>query len=269
MCICGQPNLEIPGLRFETVISEPTAGDIRAVQASRRLPAAGSLPARNEVDIWFVPLNRDVQYLHAALQALAPDEVKRAERFRFDTDRERFVLSRGVLRNILGRYLEIPPTKLCFEYNEYGKPALKRQCRSLSFNLSHAPGAALYAVSSGRKVGVDLELVRDGIEYEQIAERFFSAHEAETLHLLPLEAKPRAFFNCWTRKEAYVKAKGNGLSLDLKSFDVAFAPGDPGAPLWVANDPLEAGRWSLMNLDVPADYVAALAAERLPTSRVF
>jgi 4'-phosphopantetheinyl transferase len=264
MCRHGQSNSEITGVRCQRVIADPLAGNAHLVRLHPTLPAPGSFLARDEVDVWFAPLGRDVQCLGAALQVLAPDEVERAERFCLDKDRDQYVLARGILRNILSRYLDIPPAQLRFEYNECGKPALRGDCGgySLTFNLSHAPGAAVYAVSGGCKVGVDLELVREGIEYEQIAERFFSAHEAGTLCLLPTEAKLRAFFACWTRKEAYIKAKGNGLLLDLKSFDVAFAPSEPASLLCVADDPLEAGRWSLMNLDVPADYVAALVVER-------
>jgi 4'-phosphopantetheinyl transferase len=260
----GQPTLENTGKRCRRVMAELLAGDAPTVRPHLMLPSPGSLPVRNEVDVWFTPLGRDVQSLNAALQVLAPDEVDRAERFRLGKDRDQYVLARGILRNILSRYLHIPPAQLRFEYNECGKPALRRDCGgcSLTFNLSHVPGAAVFAVSSGRKVGVDLELVREGIEYEQIAERFFSPYEVGALRPLPTEAKLRAFFACWTRKEAYIKAKGNGLSLDLKSFDVAFAPGEAASLLRVANDPLEADRWSLMNLDVPAGYVAALVVAR-------
>jgi 4'-phosphopantetheinyl transferase len=247
-------------VRCQRLIIETPAGD---TQPRPTLPAKGSFPAHNEVDIWFAPLDPSLKSVNAALQVLAPDEIERAERFRLDNDRKQYVLARSNLRNILSNYLEIPPAQLRFSYNRFGKPALREDfdgC-SLTFNLSHAPGAAVYAVSSDCQIGIDLELIREDVEYEQIVERFFSSNEVRTFRQLPTESKVRAFFACWTRKEAYIKAKSDGLFLDLRSFDVAFVPSEPASLVRVANDPLEADRWRLMNVDVPGRYVAALVVE--------
>jgi 4'-phosphopantetheinyl transferase len=244
-------------------MAEPPARYLRRLYGDRMLPARQSFSACNEVDVWFVPLDPDVNCLNSALQVLAPDELRHAERFRFDKDRNQYILARANLRRILSRYVRIPSARVCFTYNEFGKPALGGDCSdsSLTFNVSHAPGAAVYAVNSSGQVGIDLELIREDVEYEQIAERFFSPSEAAAFRLLPNEAKLRAFFACWTRKEAYIKAKSNGLFLDLKGFDVAFAPGEPASLLRVSNDPLEVDRWSLINLNVPTRYVGALAVQ--------
>ena len=132
---------------------------------------------------------------------------------------------------------------------------------AIRFNLSHSHGKALYAVSRGREIGVDLEFIRGDLEAEQIAERFFSHSEIETLRALPLSLRKHAFFLCWTRKEAYIKARGEGLSLPLDQFDVSLIPGEPAALLSTQSDSDEALRWSLRNLTPASGYAAALATE--------
>jgi 4'-phosphopantetheinyl transferase len=194
---------------------------------------------------------------------LSEDEAARADRFHFAHDRNHFIVARGMLRVILGRYLRRPPAGLRFDYNAYGKPELRAAADGsrLRFNLSHAAGVALYCVADGRRVGVDVEYVREGAAYEEIAGHFFSERERASLAALPPEARARAFFNCWTRKEAYIKARGEGLSIPLDSFDVSLSPGEPVALLCTRDDALEASRWSLRELALGPDYVAAVAAE--------
>lgn len=217
----------------------------------------------DEVHVWLAFLDRMIPHLGSLLQTLADEEIEKAGRFHFQKDRDEYVLARGLLRNILSSYTGILPGQLRFRCNRYGKPALTKQCggRNLEFNLSHAHGAVLYAVTCGRKVGVDLEYVRGDLDYRQLAKRFFSPHEASVLGLLPSDLRQKAFFTCWTRKEAYVKAKGTGVSLDLQSFDVVPTHGQPAPRLRIETDPEEAQRWSLTDLDAPAGYVAALAIE--------
>jgi 4'-phosphopantetheinyl transferase len=132
---------------------------------------------------------------------------------------------------------------------------------TIQFNLSHSHGTALYAVSRGREVGVDLEFIRCDLEAEQIAERFFSHSENETLRALPLSLRTYAFFLCWTRKEAYIKARGEGLSLPLDQFDVSLIPGEPAALLSTRSYSDEALSWSLRNLSPASGYAAALATK--------
>jgi 4'-phosphopantetheinyl transferase len=156
---------------------------------------------------------------------LSAEERDRAGRFRFDHDRRRYVARRGILRDLIGSYLGCKPTDVAFDYNAYGKPAL-RDC-DLHFNLSHSRGMALYAFSRGSAVGCDIEWRDPKFAAEQIPERFFSRDEVRALRSLLVSDQTEAFFNCWTRKEAYVKAAGQGLSIALDSFDVSLAPNQP------------------------------------------
>lgn len=216
-----------------------------------------------EIDVWRVNLNRPAEQAESLPQILAPDERDRAARFHFPSDRRRFINARGTLRVLLGRYLGMPPAELQFRYGPFGKPSLTPQCGgdTLRFNVSHSHGLALYAFARGREIGVDLEYIRAGFAGEEMAEGFFSPREVETLRALPEDLKTRAFFNCWTRKEAYVKARGEGLSFPLNQLDVAFTPGERASLLYVRDAPSEPLRWSLRELTPAGDYAAALVVE--------
>lgn len=195
------------------------------------------------------------------LRVLSADEHERAERFHFRNDRNHFIAARGLLRLLLSRYLDLPPQQLSFSYSPYGKPALAGESEraSLRFNVSHSHGVALYAFTLEREVGVDVEYIRQDVVNESIAEHFFSAQEVASLRALPAEVQPQAFFNCWTRKEAFIKARGEGLSFPLDQFDVSLVPEEPAALISIRNNPLEASRWSLQTLPIEEGYVAALA----------
>lgn len=217
----------------------------------------------DEVHVWRASLDLPASRVRGLQQTLAADERARAERFYFQKDREHFIVARGVLRDILGRYLDMQPGQLRFCYSPNGKPALAREFGgdALRFNLSHSHGLALYAVNSGREIGVDIERIRHDLAKEQIAERFFSPHEVSVLHALPANMQKEAFFTCWTRKEAYIKATGKGLTFPLDIFDVSLVPGEPAALLSTKWDPQEASRWSLQELNPGPGYVAAIAVE--------
>lgn len=232
-----------------------------AVQPFAPIHSSIAFPSNDQADVWCVALNPDIVEVGPAFQVLTTDEKERANRFRSSTHRCEYVLSRGILREILGRYLNIPPAKIRFEYNLFGKPKLKDDCGGtvLSFNLSHSAGMAVYAVSRC-KVGIDIEFVREEIECEQIAQRFFSPDEVHRLHLIPAKEMAQTFYACWTRKEAFIKAHGEGLSLDLRSFTVIDS-GDPRPRLHLGRDRRELAHWSLIDLDVPAGYIASLAIE--------
>jgi 4'-phosphopantetheinyl transferase len=216
-----------------------------------------------EIHVWRASLDPAASCIERLQSSLSADERQRAARFHFPRDRRRFTVARGVLRDILGRYLGVPPSALAFCYSTYGKPALAdvAVATGLRFNVSHSHEMALFAVARGREVGVDIEYLGREIRAEEIAERFFSAHERANLRALPAEVKHQAFFNCWTRKEAYIKAHGEGLSLPLDQFDVTLAPGEPAVLLATRSDPREALSWSLQALTPGPDYVAALAVE--------
>ena len=215
------------------------------------------------VHVWRASLEQESSQLDRFQSTLAADERSRAGQFHFQRDRERFIVARGILRAILGRYLGKPPESLSFSYSSHGKPALvhEPQAEAIRFNLSHSHGLALYAVTRGREIGVDLELIREGLAIEQIAERFFSRQEFLALCALPPELRRRAFFLGWTRKEAYIKARGEGLSLPLDQFDVSLTPGEPAMLLNTRPDSEEALRWSLQELAPSSSYAAALAVE--------
>lgn len=217
----------------------------------------------NEVHVWRAYLDREPSTLQPCLDLLAPDERQRADRFRFMKDRVHFVVARAALRQILARYLGTRPQLVSFSYNKYGKPALADGSGDspLRFNVSHSNGIALYAFTLGREVGLDIEFMRDDFAGIEIAEHFFSEGEVATLRAVPESLRTRAFFNCWARKEAYIKARGEGLSHPLHRFAVSLAPGEPPALLRTDNDPLEASRWSLLELTPSEGYVAALVVE--------
>jgi len=217
----------------------------------------------NEVHVWGSELDLSEAELGKLAKTLALDEQARAARFRFPRDRRRFIVARGVLREILARYLDRDPAKLQFCYAPFGKPALTSNSGGdgLRFNVSHSHGFALYAVSLHRELGVDLECIRTNFPWEPIAERFFSPEEIDALHSVPCRLKYEAFLNCWTRKEAFVKARGGALSLRLDRFSVSLIPGEPVVLLKTEDNPLEASRWGLEQLAPRSGYVAALAAE--------
>lgn len=225
-----------------------------------RLPADLTLLS-DEVHVWCASLDMTTPHMQPLQDALSADELERASRFHFAKDRRRFVVARGVLRSLLGRYLGVEPRQLRFSYSAYGKPALVPTSgeTGLRFNVSHSHDLALYAVTYGREIGVDIEHIRANIACEEIAERFFSRQERALLRTLPAQLKHDAFFRCWTRKEAFIKAHGEGLSLPLDQFDVAFAPGEPAALLATRWAPHEASCWVLRELTPSPGYAAALA----------
>lgn len=236
-------------------------------------PAPPSLSlAPCDVHVWRTRLEQPLHVQYRFLRTLAEDERARAGRFHFRKHRRHFVAGRGVLRTLLAGYLNTRPEEVCFTYGPYGKPALDaaRHDSSLRFNASHSGDWAVYAFVKDYDVGIDVEAIKEEFATEGIAERFFSAGEIEELNALPEREKPAAFFRCWTRKEAYIKALGSGLSHPLDTFDVTLAPGVPAALLRVQRDPESLARWTLFDLDVAPNYAAALALEsRGHTLRTF
>ena len=215
--------------------------------------------ASRQVDIWRASPSLHKNALEQLESTLSVDEIERASRFHFQADRDRFILAHGCLRDVLARYLHCEPRQLSFSTDNYGKPALADN--SLEFNIAHSGDFVLVAIARGRKVGVDVERMRQGISSLVIARQYFSKSEVTELEALPLEQKELAFFNCWTRKEAYIKAQGFGLSLPLESFDVSLTPNEPAILRATRPDPEEAARWSLQSLEMDARHAAAVAAE--------
>lgn len=216
-----------------------------------------------EVHLWLVEFSSVREHLGYLEGLLASDETQRAVRFLFPADRERFILSRGALREILSRYLGQAPGDIQFIYQQQGKPLLAREAdrRRLSFNASHAESLALIALSDGRAVGVDVECIREDRMNLAVARRFFSADEVEKLLSLPESRRAKAFFNGWTRKEAFLKACGEGLSMPLEAIEVSLHPDEDARLLAIAGDPAATSHWSLIPLTPVPGYIGALVVE--------
>jgi 4'-phosphopantetheinyl transferase len=216
-------------------------------------------PARGEVHVWSVALNRSEKEIGALGGMLTADELLRAGGFKSLDSRRRFLVSRAALRALLGGYLGAEPAELAFAASATGKPRLDR-ASPLRFNLSHSGRIALIAVAAGAEVGVDVERVRARESLAGIARRVFSEAEREAVYAAGAGERDLAFFRHWVAKEAFVKATGRGIG-SLRSFEVVLeAPG--GARLvHVGGDAEEAARWTLEPLDMPSGYAAAVVAE--------
>lgn len=223
--------------------------------------------------MWTVGLDLDDSVLAGLALHLSPDESARADRFVFARHRSRFTAGRGALRAILGGFLGVPPAALRFAYGRFGKPRLDgHEAKSgLRFNVSHSQGVGLVAVALDRELGVDVEQIHPLPDAGAIARRCFSEVENRALGSLPASEQLGGFFTCWTRKEAYVKALGDGLTRPLDGFDVTVGPREPARLLRVAGDPEETTRWSLRALAPGEGFVGAIAVEgegwRLESSR--
>jgi 4'-phosphopantetheinyl transferase len=227
---------------------------------------AGQTLQSGDVDLWLARLDYPPTLLQNMAAALSADEVARADRFHFAQDRNRFIAARSLLRSIISRYLSCTSGEIRFAYQANGKPQLACPVSvtpNLRFNLSHSADAAVYAISRGNDVGVDIELIRPEVPWAEVAMSFFAPGEIARLYQLPAELRAVGFFNCWTRKEAYVKACGEGLSLPLDGFEVSLAPNEVPA-LLSAHDPNELGRWNLFEISPPQGFAGALAIEGRP-----
>jgi len=189
---------------------------------------------------------------------LSEEERQRAARFAFEKDRRFFAACRSALRMLLGRYLEKRGEDIQFVYSPRGKPMVS-SATDLRFNVSHSGGLALFAFTRGCELGVDVEKIRGVPEIDNIARRFFCAEECSELLAMTPDEKPAAFFRCWTRKEAYIKATGDGLSAPLDRFRVTFEADEATRFVHINDSREEAARWTLQNLGVDSPFVGALA----------
>jgi 4'-phosphopantetheinyl transferase len=213
-----------------------------------------------DVHVWRVALDPPAGTVAALADTLSDDERDRAARFYFDRDRIAFTVARGALRALAGRYLAEPPARVALGYRERGKPYLTAS-GGLRFNVSHSGQRALVCFARDREVGVDLELRRELPDLRALARTAFSPAEYAALCRLPEAAHPVAFFTCWSRKEAFIKATGEGVA-QLAAFDVSLEPGEPARLLRVDGEPPGAPRWSIHDLPAIPGYAAALVVER-------
>ena len=209
----------------------------------------------NEVHIWRAWLDVDAREFARLSSYLSPDELLRADRFVFSRDRHHFTVARGRLRELLAIYLRCAPERLQFRTGRYGKPSLAEDI-PVRFNLTHSYGLALYGFALNCELGIDVEKIRPEFASKEIAERYFSAAERRELSQLPAETQTDAFFLCWTRKEAYVKAHGDGLQIPLDSFDVSLTPGKP-----ATLRSLDHERWSMRSFSPATEFVASIVSE--------
>ncbi len=207
--------------------------------------------------------------VRASAALLSDTERQRARRYAFDRDARRFIVARARLRELLAVRLGVPAESVEFEYGAHGKPALSRRFADsdLSFNVSHCDDVAAYVFSRSHAIGIDVEAVRVISDADDIAARYFSRRENAMYRTLNPGDRPLGFFNCWTRKEAFVKALGDGLSVPLDRFDVTLAPGEPAKVLRVESTPGDDSGWWLDSLCPAAGYVAAIASRAAKAPR--
>ena len=224
-----------------------------------------------QVHLWRAPLQLPDDRLEHFRRLLSEDEAVRAQRFYFERDRRRFIVARGTLRTLLGAYLQADPARIKLANGPRGKPAVvhPQEGRALEFNLSHAADLAVYAFAPGRWVGVDVEAHRPLDDLRRLAATVFSPHELAVLDSLPPAQQPSAFYACWTRKEAFIKAIGEGLYFPLDHFDVTLAPGEPARLLRVQGDPAALHRWQMAAFDPGAGFSGAVVFEGAETSLSF
>jgi len=222
------------------------------------LPGPDGLQGR-EVHLWIVRLEASEDNFERSCSWLSADEIARAERFRFERHRRAFVLGRAALRALLATYIGIAPADVCFVYGQQGKPALADASCDLRFNASNSGDLAACAFTRGCEIGVDVEQYRRVSDLDHIAHRFFSPEEAAEVLGLSAADKDAGFFNCWTRKEAYIKAMGGGLSIPLDSFRVTLFPGVTARMVTLGGSAEAARSWTLHDFTPAAGYAGAIA----------
>ncbi len=227
------------------------------------IPEGEPLLSAGHTHVWRAIVDVPLARLQVYQDSLSPDEQERAQRFNIPQHRRRFMAARGILRHILARYLKTPPKNIRFELGPFGKPFLQDPVsQTLHFNVAHSQQLAVYAVSHDVEVGIDLEGDRDPLDYMRLAERICSPEEFMVFQKLSQTKQKAAFFRCWTRKEAFVKAVGKGLAFPLRHLTVSFAPDHPPRILSVLGQSPDG--WSLFNLPVGKEFWGALAVTGQP-----
>ncbi len=215
---------------------------------------------KNETHIWCADLNRSDLAEKDFTKVLSRDESERASKFRFSVDCKRFIARRGILRLLVGEYIKMSPEKVVFQYGEQGKPFVSGNS-AFHFNLSHSENIILFAFTEEHELGIDVEYTNRMIELKEIATRFFSPNETKVLLNLSEKHQPKGFFNCWTRKEAFIKAVGQGLSFPLDEFEVSLKPSDEARLIATHWNPDDVDKWSLRSFEPAEKFVGAIAVK--------
>ena len=218
------------------------------------------LLANNRVHVWRANLDLPMTEIERLAAFLSTDEIARTNKFHFLEHKRRFIVARGILRQLLGNYLQISPNKIEFEYSDRGKPRLAASMgdNSLQFNVSHSLNYALYGFTDNHLIGVDLEFLREIRDATKLAKRFFTYREFQLIANLKCEEQQKAFFQLWTAKEAYLKAIGTGLSNSLTDIEITFDCAKKPKLLAVGENIATAGNWSMYHFIPAANYVAAI-----------
>ena len=251
-------------IQVEPLFDQADRSDLLAAPGQQTWKTGPVQPAiwQNEVHIWRARL--DVPWSWTFDAALSLEDRTRADRFKFESDRRKFCAARASLRLILSRYLGVKAGRIPLGTGEFGKPFIadKKISQGLRFNLSHSHQLALISIARDREVGIDVEFMRTDFVTDEVASHFFSPAEASEFRSVPRELRTRSFFSCWTRKEAYIKARGEGLYCPLDQFDVSFAPDTPAMLLESRVEPTDAQRWIFNEIAAGERYAAALAVEK-------
>lgn len=220
----------------------------------------------NEIHIYETPIDVFIPELKEFESLLSDDELNRAKAFRFDIHRDRFMICRALLRKLISKYTDLPSRNINFSYSQKGKPFLKDSL--LRFNISHSVNRAVFAFTKFHEVGVDIEFKKDMNDAHEIARRFFSEIEIEEMMKLKVDEIKTGFFNCWTRKEAFIKCIGEGLSFPLKNFAVSLAPRVKPMLTWIKGSSDEIKNWSLFDIKTDPEYVSSLAVKSIRSKPV-
>jgi 4'-phosphopantetheinyl transferase len=216
----------------------------------------------NDVHIWYLDLNLYLDKLEEFKAILSQEELTKAFKFKFEKHQNRFIITRANLRLILSKYINIAPENIEFIYSEKGKPSLAQNYDDLGieFNLSHSGELALYAVTKDKRIGIDVEKIRTNCDVESIAKRFFCESEYQFISRLPEGEKQRVFYQVWTRKEAYLKATGEGLGGGLDTIELDLESKDTKI-ISIKGEEKTSNNWYLYELKMPENYLASLAVE--------
>ena len=246
------------------IVNRLDTGSPQFSEVAPLTPEAASHLAEDAVEVVVARLDVELDAVNALAGWLDADERRRASRFQFERDRQRFIVARGRLRQLLAARLDTEPQSVELSYGAHGKPVLARgsATQDWRFNVSHSRDIAVFALCRGREVGIDVEAVHSIHCADAVAAHFFSRNELEAYRALDAQDKELGFFHCWTRKEAFIKALGDGLRYSLDGFDVSLSPREPARILRVGNLGGNDSGWCLRSFIPTPGYVAAIVIER-------